>query len=207
MEATKMRKVIVLLSGGADSVATAIKLHEENWDVVGLFFKYGQPNYSAELHLAASCAGLLGTQVYEEKLNILRVKLHEWKENEDAFVPLRNTLFLVAGAAFAVKHNADAVAIGFMKQDTAFFDNSVEHHKLIEDLVSRSSGRKIEILMPWADKTKKDVMKFLQDRKVETVSCWNAKWSYITKQFQVCGKCANCRERIDAEFELEETRK
>jgi len=200
----KNRKVVMLLSGGADSVAAYLKLLDTYHDIHPVFYDYGQPNLEVERALALEVVDKTNNKNGLRVLSLALLKTMQYGSvtDEQAFVPHRNTLFLIVGAVYAEKIQADGLCIGYMKNDVSFFDNSIEHHKIIEDIIKKNVGRDFEVMLPLKDMTKKDVMQYLKNHynMDKTVSCWSAK--LVDGKIVACGTCANCLERQGAEKEV-----
>jgi len=195
------KKAVVLLSGGADSVAVYHKLKDEGYECSGLFFEYGQPNQEVERFLVEQTAQKFGEQFWVQKVDFLKQMRGEVQTDAQAFVPHRNTIFMLLAANHAESIGYENIAIGYMKQDIAFFDNSIRHHELIQTIVQSNIKHDFNVLLPLANMMKSDVMKYLKEKNAQSVSCWTAK--IVDDKIVICGKCANCRERELAELEAE----
>ena len=197
------KKAVLLYSAGADSTAAGLKLLEQGFTVFPLFIDYGQTAVLAETYLAKTAIKKLGFQPCRFlKTDVLKQltksRLLGGKPTGDdaAWVPGRNTLFMIIAAIYAKQIDADGLAIGYTLDDNFVFgDNDYFHHLAIEEVVSKSFLRPMTVFLPLMSINKKEVLKMLQDRKVLdlTVSCWNAK----LKNGKVisCRHCANCIER------------
>ena len=189
-------KVVLLHSGGADSTAAGFLLKEAGFDVIGYFIDYGQPNANAEYLCACQSAKKLDMEVEYVDVKGTVITGDKWQDDNTAFVPCRNTLFMTLAAIAAYKHDADGIAIGFMKDDMGVFgDNDFSHHKMMEAILSKSLGRPMEVFLPIMSMWKKDIIELLRSRNLLdlTVSCWNAKIE--DGQVVTCGGCAQCLER------------
>jgi 7-cyano-7-deazaguanine synthase in queuosine biosynthesis len=208
MRKNMTEKALVLLSGGADSIANAILLEKMGLQIHGLWFDYGQPNREAELYIIERLRDRWPIDI--EKVNGLKVAPH-WNDNSDAYVPLRNTLFMVLGMKKIIQLGEDVtvLSIGCSLQydEGVFFDNSQQHHEMLQEIWSLSFKRKLQILSPIVNMKKSEVIKIVEDNKLPFVSCWNARLDYDLdedmygrcergpiKGILVCGKCLQCRE-------------
>src|SRR6266536_6062222 len=104
--------------------------------------------------------------------------------NEDAFLPGRNTLFLLAGIAYAYGVNADAVTIGLLNEESHLFpDQTAEYLKRAEAFLSLAVGRRITLVAPLMHFTKADVLDMVRAKKIKgTYSCHSGKR-------KPCGRC------------------
>jgi len=186
-------KLVLPWSGGADSTAALLKLMDAKYEVIPVFYDYGQNNMWAEHDMVVRMAEKLGIEVEIKTLSIWPVQ-DKVITNKDAFIPLRNTIFMLC--AMASHPEADGVAFGYMKNDEGvFFDNSLEHHMLIQDLINKSLRDELVVVLPLRKMTKAEVLKYLDEKGFLdlTVSCWNAK--VVDGEIHYCGECANCKER------------
>jgi len=197
------KKVVLLYSAGVDSTAAGLELVDQGFAVFPLFIDYGQTAVLAETYLAKTAIKKLGFQPCRFlKTDVLKQltksRLLGGKPTGDdaAWVPGRNTLFMIIAAIYANQIDADGLAVGYTLDDNFVFgDNDYFHHLAVAEVVSKSFLRPMTVFLPLMSINKKEVLKMLQDRKVLdlTVSCWNAK----LKNGKVisCRHCANCIER------------
>lgn len=203
LERKKTKKVVLLYSGGIDSTAAGIILKEKGFRVFPLFIDYGQNALEAEKFLAEKASKILGFETVKIiKTDLLKQLtksslLGGKAENDnEAWVPGRNTLFMIIAGIFAKQIDADGICLGYMLDDNFVFgDNDYFHHKSVEELLSKSFLQPMKVMMPTASWHKKDLIALLQKKKViqHTLSCWNAKFK--EGKVVVCHECANCKER------------
>lgn len=107
----------------------------------------------------------------------------------DAFLPNRNLLFLLAGSAYAYQVGATAVAIGLLDEGAHLFpDQTGDFIAQAESLLSRSLGRKLQVLTPLMKFSKADVIALAQRKGLsDTYSCH-------TGNAEPCGECIACQE-------------
>jgi len=203
LQREKTNRAVLLYSAGADSTATGVILREEGKEIHPLFIDYGQTAREAEECLVSKGSLLLGF----EKPKILRTDiLTQLSTSEllggnaindtNAWVPGRNSLFLLYAGIYAHQIDADGVAIGFMLDDTGVFgDSDYIHHKTLELLLTQTLSRPMEMFLPIKSETKESVFRILFERGIVdlTVSCWNA--TVANNQVVTCHNCANCVER------------
>lgn len=108
---------------------------------------------------------------------------------EDAFLPLRNLMFLVAGAAYAARQRSSAVAIGLLNDSKHLFpDQTVTFVQVAESTIKEALGRKIAVLTPLMVFNKSDMLALSKARGVTgTYSCHMGK-------AKPCGRCVSCLE-------------
>lgn len=194
-------RIVVLLSGGIDSAAVAVLLEDAGYEMRPLFIDYGQAAREAELLAAnaiAQAAGLepplvLSCDAFSGLAALLPV---EARTDRQAWVPARNTLFMLLAGIYAHTIDADGIALGYMIEDNFVFgDNDYFHHRLLELLLEKSFLRPFEVLMPARAATKVELTSLLARRGLLhlTVSCWNA--CVEAGVVRECGLCANCLEK------------
>lgn len=197
------RKLVLLYSGGTDSTAAGIKLHEEGYAVFPIFFDYGQSALAAERYIATTHPGALGfgetrivTSDLLSQISSSALLGGNAKDDTAAWVPGRNSIFMLAAGIYAHQIDADGIAIGWMLSDQGVFgDSNFLHHKIMETLLAQTLSRPMNVHLPLSQMTKEDVLRFLIERGSLdlTVSCWNARIEENT--IRTCHECANCIER------------
>lgn len=196
-------RAVLLYSAGVDSTAAGLLLRQEGYQVWPLFIKYGQSAEAAEEYLTTNTPRRLGfepTKVVEtdllKQLTKSRLLGYQSVDDSDAWVPGRNTLFMVIGGIYAKQIDADGISIGYMLDDNFVFgDNDFFHHQALEGVLSRSFLQPTRVLLPTMAMGKKDLIELLYKKGALdlTVSCWNAQ---VTEDRVVsCHLCANCQER------------
>ncbi|MCX6794310.1 MAG: 7-cyano-7-deazaguanine synthase, partial [Candidatus Gottesmanbacteria bacterium] len=118
------------------------------------------------------------------------------RDDTSAWVPGRNTLFMIAAGIYGHQIDADGIAIGYMRSDEGVFgDSNMLHHKIVETLLAKTLSRPMDVHLPLAQMIKMDVLQYLNDHGVIdlTVSCWNA--TLRDNRIQTCHTCANCVDR------------
>jgi len=116
--------------------------------------------------------------------------------SEDAFLPGRNLLFLLAGASYAYETSSNGVAIGLLSEDYHLFpDQTREFAASAEQTIQKAMGRSIKVITPLIEFAKKDVLRLAEMHGiVDTYSCHMG-------TSQPCGECISCREIINARKE------
>jgi 7-cyano-7-deazaguanine synthase len=110
--------LVTLVSGGIDSTLMVVLAKEEGICQLPLFIDYGQICREQELNACIYVHEKLGlphpaVMNLSGFGNLISSGLTDrnMKINEDAFLPGRNLLFLVAGSAYAYQQNCNAVAM------------------------------------------------------------------------------------------------
>jgi len=121
--------IVTLVSGGIDSTLMSLMAQEEGIQLFPLFVDYGQ--------LAAAKEWEACTRLHKKHglPSVMRMDMSGFGKiipsgitdphlriNEDAFLLGRNLLFVLAGAAYAFKVQANSVALGLL--DPAYYQGS-----------------------------------------------------------------------------------
>ena len=165
-----MKKVVIILSGGLDS-ACMMSYLKKGYQLYGVTFAYGQ-RASQEIKAAKRIAKLL--KLKEHKIldigfmknlygesNVLtstKKKMPE-KFNYSIVVPIRNAVFLSIASAWAFTLNAELVAYGAQKGDTAYPDCRPEFSRKLAaalnqgeiDGIKKKIRKNIKIWSPYSE--------------------------------------------------------
>jgi 7-cyano-7-deazaguanine synthase len=193
--------IITLVSGGLDSTLVAVMTKESGVKQYPLFVDYGQRAVELEWKACASIfkkrrlprpqrvsvndfGALVPSGLTSRKLNVVA----------DAFLPGRNLLFLLLGAAYAATCEADAIAIGLLSEKTRLFeDQSRSFLRDAQRTLRVAVARPVSIVAPLMKMSKRDVLRLAREKDISgTYSCHAG-----TRK--PCGKCLSCRERLAAE--------
>jgi 7-cyano-7-deazaguanine synthase len=193
--------LVTLVSGGLDSTVMALMAHEESLTQHPLFIDYGQRAAAEEWRACRTVFARHGlpppvrmalggfgkcvpTGLTSERVDVLG----------DAFLPGRNLLFLLAGAAYASHVRAGAVAIGLLdEQYRVFEDQSRDFLSRAEAVLRSATATNVSVVAPLMAFSKAAVLEMARERRLHgTYSC-HAGTS------RPCGKCLSCKERLAAE--------
>ena len=188
--------IVTLVSGGLDSTLMSLRAHEEGVVLAPLFIDYGQLGSAREwtaCKLLHERHGLpLVTQMDVSgfgKVVPSGITNTAMRINEDAFLPGRNLLLLLCGAAYAYRVCADGVAIGLLNPvDSLFPDQTADFLRKAEDMIEATMKKRITVLAPLIEFTKADVISLAKTRGLrDTYSCHAG-------GDEPCGKCVACIE-------------
>ena len=172
--------IVTLVSGGLDSTLMSVMADEVGATLFPLFIDYGQLGAAKEwaacqrLHARFNLPSVTRLDVsgFGKVIpsGLTDTKLHV---KEDAFVPGRNLLFVLAGAAHALRVQASSVALGLIKPATRPFpDQTLEFVQEAESMIETAIGKHIRVLTPLIEFSKRDVLVMACRRGVEgTYSC------------------------------------
>lgn len=213
-------KALVLFSGGLDSsVCLGLAVKEYGADeVLALSISYGQKHKKeleasekiaayygvrrltlelGEIFKGSICTLLEGSEedVPHEEYSVQLSKTHGAPVN--TYVPYRNGLFLSSAAAIALSHGCEVIYYGAHADDAAgnaYPDTSVAFHKAISDAIYLGSGNVLQVVAPFIDKAKAQVVAVGLKLGVPFELTWSC---YIGHE-KACGTCGTCRDRIMA---------
>jgi 7-cyano-7-deazaguanine synthase len=211
-------KAIVLFSGGLDSttcLALAIKKHGKE-NVIALSLSYGQKHikeqasarkiakyYNIELleydvknvFEGSECNLLEGNDKIPEGDYKSQIKAS--KKPVSTYVPFRNGLFLSIATAMAMSRGCNIIYYGIHKDDAAgnaYPDCSYEFNTYMEKAINTGSGGQVDIVAPFVDKNKAEIVKTGLELNVP----YEMTWSCYNGGESPCGKCGTCIDRLNA---------
>lgn len=167
-----VKKRIILVSGGIDSTIMGTEFEGKK-----VFIKYGQKYQEEELEV---CKKLF------KDLNVLNVDLDL---GNNIFIPNRN---LTLCSLVVTKYNPDEIFLAGLKDDNVE-DKNPEAFKKMSDILSEFSGKRIDIIGPYFNETKGNlVARFIKDTQdgvsllKQTFSC------YFPNNGKECLNCPAC---------------
>lgn len=205
----KMKKAVILLSGGLDSTTCLAYAKSKEFDCYALSFNYGQ-RHNAELNAAKSIAAHFNVQHKIFDLGIHQfggsalinesITIPDYVENSVeipiTYVPARNTIFLSIALAWAEVLNAKDIFIGVSAIDYSNYpDCRPEYMRAFQNLANLGTkfgveGGGIVIHTPLINLSKAETIKLGSTLGVDykmTVSCYQAnEYGYA------CGQCDSC---------------
>lgn len=203
-------KVIVLVSGGLDSVCALYEAAAEYEDVAGLSFDYGAKHNHREIPFASQHCQLLGVHHEIIRLDfvgqLFRSALlqsgaaipdthYEAPEMKQTIVPFRNGIFLAAAAGFAESVGAKSVVIAAHAGDHAVFpDCRSEFMDAMSRAIALGTDSSVEIIRPFIRLLKAQIVqrgKELGFNLADTWTCYKGGEHH-------CGTCGTCVERREA---------
>ena len=212
-------KALVLLSGGVDS-STCLALAKEKYgdNVVALSIYYGQ-KHSRELQSARAVADYYHVQLLELDMQAIfagsdcpllesgkgeipmesyEQQLKERKgDTAVTYVPFRNGLFLSAAASVALAHGCEVIYYGPHSDDAAgnaYPDCSEAFNEAMKSAIYLGSGNKLQLVAPFVDKCKKDIVA----EGLRLGVPYDLTWSCYVGGNKPCGHCGTCIDRQKA---------
>jgi 7-cyano-7-deazaguanine synthase len=206
-----MNKVsICIISGGMDSALAATIAKKEGYDIIALHFNYGQKTEKKELE----CFNLIVSDIKAKEKYVIDLDFFkqigstaligdEFNIPTDGikpgvpitYVPYRNGIFLSIAAAVAQKHNAEAIFIGVVEEDSSGYPDCRESFiKSIEKSINLGLREDsiLKIKTPLIHLSKSDIVK----KSLELGVKLEHTWSCYKNSDKACGVCDSCRLRL-----------
>lgn len=194
--------IVLLASGGIDSGVIGAQAVNSGIEVWPVFVDYGQRAAEAEWQ---ACQRLSEALSLHEPVFIdlggfgaaipsgLTRTGDDWDIFEDAYLPGRNLLLIVAGAAYAQRIGVSVLAIGLLDESYAWFpDQTREFVEKAQEVVKIAIDPELDIVAPLMSLNKSDVLELARQMDIpEPYSCHGGRP-------EPCGKCIACREIISA---------
>ena len=209
--ASKVRRAVILLSGGLDSATVLAMARERSYECYALSFDYGQ-RHRSELFAAARVAKALGAREHR----VVSLDLTGWGGSAltdcnipvptapttgipVTYVPARNTIFLSLALAWAETLNAPNIFAGMNAVDYSGYPDCrpdyVAAFQTMARLATRAGveGSSLTIHTPIIRMSKAEIVREGTRLGVDyalTVSCYQA-----DADGKACGRCDSCRLR------------
>ncbi len=206
-------KVVVLVSGGMDSVAALHHAHGEHEVVAALSFDYGSKHNDREIPFARHHADALGVShrviplgFVDEHFSSALLKSggeipdghYEEASMKQTVVPFRNGIMLSIAAGFAESQRADGLVIAAHAGDHAIYpDCREEFMRTMGEAIRLGTYAGIAVLRPFIAMRKEDIAARGQALGVD----FSMTWSCYKGGDIHCGQCGTCVERREA-FQL-----
>lgn len=213
-------KALVLFSGGVDSttcLAMAVDAYGAE-NVIALSIYYGQ-KHNKEIECSEKIAEYYGVKIKTLDLALIFAdsdcSLLKDSEAEipketyaeqlgktdgkpvSTYVPFRNGLFLSSAASIALSNDCNIIYYGAHSDDAAgnaYPDCSDDFNNAMNRAINLGSAGQLEIIAPFVNLTKADVVK----KGLELGVPYEMTWSCYEGGDKPCGVCGTCRDRIRA---------
>lgn len=212
-----MSKALVLLSGGLDSAYALHIACSKHDHVLALTLDYGQNFREREIAAAKILAERYRAESIVVDLPFLNTgSAHPFFGNERppelnaeqlddlaitqssaqiVWVPNRNGVFINVAAALAEARGAEAVYVGFNREEAATFaDNSKEYAAAATHALSFSTRNAVKVAAPAVEMSKVEIVAELKKAGFDFALLW----SCYRNQLQMCGRCESCQRLVRA---------
>ena len=207
-----MEKVIVLLSGGMDSLVCAGLASRDHQNVYALHLNYGQKT-SAREHISFDeicnhykiplekrkiidmtfLQQIGGSSLTDENISVKNYK-GDSTIIPDSYVPFRNSIILSLAVSWAEVVGATKLYIGANHEDSPGYpDCRPSYYEAFNKVIKEGTkAGNIEILTPVISMKKKEIV--LQGKELKVP--FNLSWSCYKSSAKACGQCDSCALRI-----------
>lgn len=206
----EIQDVVVLLSGGLDSVTALYLAVKEFSGVRAVSFDYGSKHNRCELPLAEHHCRLLGLKHKIMPLDaigshfasdLLRTggEIPNGHYQEDSMkrtvVPFRNGIMLAVAAGYAESVKAEGVVIAAHTGDHAIYPDCREDFMAaMGDAMTSGTYAGVRLLRPFIHLSKAEIVTLGHNLNVD----YSATWSCYKGGDIHCGRCGTCTERREA---------
>lgn len=186
-------RVLVLLSGGVDSIAAARKLQARGLLTACITFDYGQPSSYEETITSARWCRENGVEHLIRSLELDADELIRGDSEAPRVVPGRNAALLSNAVNAAAAIGCNVVAIGATAGDAAAYpDCREEFLRALSGVFRQTYG--VRILAPIIGMTKAEAASLLTaEDRAACFSCYTP-----AGRMRHCGHCRSCIERAAA---------
>jgi 7-cyano-7-deazaguanine synthase len=204
------KKVVVLVSGGMDSVAALYDAHREHQVVVALSFDYGSKHNHREIPFAAWHCQKLGVphrvialgfmgELFKSDLlkpgGAIPDGHYEEQSMKQTVVPFRNGILLSIAGGYAESIEAQGLVIAAHAGDHAIYPDCREDFmRAMADAIRLGTYARVEILRPFIHLTKAQIAGHGHRLGVD----FSRTWSCYKGGDLHCGTCGTCVERREA---------
>lgn len=205
-----MTKVVVLLSGGMDSVTALYDAHVNQEIVCAVSFDYGSKHNARELPFAEWHAAQLGVPQVTIPLGFMGAHFsshllsgggeipkghYEEASMKQTVVPFRNGIMLSIAAGLAESRGAQALVIAAHAGDHAIYPDCREDFmKRMGDAIRLGTYAEVQLMRPFIALTKSEIASRGASLDVDYRRTWSC---YVGGEIH-CGECGTCVERREA---------
>lgn len=192
-----MEKILVLLSGGLDSVVLANKLARDGYEVCGILFNYGQEFYNKEVDCAVKCVNDLRDKGYEASLYIQGLSMLE--ANKDGYNPSRNLIFLSYAVRYAEREGISIISAGFISAEEYDMEFSDANEQFVFNYFNLIYAmHKMTFSAPLIKFNKGQVYQLAKELGIKLENTWSCNYPvwWDDDTLVPCGKCSDCLQRL-----------
>lgn len=205
-----MKKAVSILSGGMDSTLASYIAKQQGYELITVHFNYGQRTQTKELEAFRNISEQLGvkekyeidipffTQIGASALTDESIDVPTTGIEDGVpvtYVPFRNGIFLSIATAIAEKHQAQAIFIGVVQEDSSGYPDCTDTFiSKIQSAMNEGTKKEtnITIKTPLVHLTKEQIVK----KSIELDVPLQYTWSCYKDEDKACGVCDSCRLRL-----------
>jgi len=207
----KSKKAICILSGGMDSTLATYMAKNDGYEIIAVHFNYGQRTEQKELDAFRKICNELNiikkyeidipffTQIGTSALtdNTIDIPINGIKEGVPVtYVPFRNGIFLSIATAIAEKHEAQALFIGVVQEDSSGYPDCTDTFiNKIQNAMNQGTKDEtnLEIVTPLVHMSKAQIVQ----KSLQLNVPLKYTWSCYANEHKACGVCDSCRLRLN----------
>ena len=189
-----MKKTLLLLSGGMDSVALFYWLKSDNAEMECLYFDYGQNHCQRERGFAEKHCLDAGVRFHVKTLPSLEGSLLTADSVGTWVVPSRNSIFLSHAANFAESHGFAYIAYACNSDDSDGFPDCRPEWVGAFNQQLAFAEMKCRVVTPFIQHTKLGIV--WESRRIQAPI--ERSWSCYRHGIEPCGECPACEKRTEA---------
>ena len=202
--------VVVLLSGGMDSVTALYDARTRHTVAAAVSFDYGSKHNAREIPYAQWHAEALGVPHLVIPLSFVAERFashllqgggeiprghYEEESMKQTVVPFRNGIMLAVAAGLAESRDASGVVIAAHAGDHAIYpDCREEFMSAMEAAIRAGTYASVDLLRPFIAMTKAEIVSRGHELGVDFARTWSC---YVGGA-RHCGECGTCVERREA---------
>ncbi len=210
--------VVVLVSGGMDSLVTAAIANENHNSLAFLHLNYGQKTEKKELDCFNKISDFYNIEPKYRKIidvsflkqiggssltdDNIDVKKYDKDNNDkipDSYVPFRNTHLISMAVSWSEVIGAQYIYIGAVFEDSSGYpDCRPSYYKAMNNLIKEGTkvgrtGNSIEVITPIIDLKKDEIIK----KAINLKAPLKDSWSCYAREDKACGICDSCALRLN----------
>jgi 7-cyano-7-deazaguanine synthase len=175
--------IVMLLSGGMDSVACAHYLQKGGQLVRGVFVDYGQKAALPERNAAERLSAVLG-------IELSTIQLKTQQSFGTGEISGRNAFFIFCCLLILGHERPDAIALG-IHAGTPYYDCSPPFVEMVGRLVAEYTDGRTRVVAPFIDWTKQEIFEYCTQARIPI----DVSYSCESGETPPCGCCLSCRDR------------
>lgn len=207
-----MKKGVVLVSGGMDSLVTTAIAKQECDELFLLHINYGQLTEKRELlsfqkivefyqpQKTLICELGYLKEIGNSSLTDKSIIMDRGKQDgiPNTYVPFRNANLLAIATSWAEAEKCDFIYIGAVEEDSSGYPDCRElFFTAFQEAINYGTKHRVEIKIPLLHLSKKNIILLGDSLSVD----YSLSWSCYENNETACGNCPSCVLRLKA-FEL-----